>query len=682
MSGTVVQDAVAALRTAYDALAACDIDLLTATELLDVGDELETLDRQLPTQSHRLLARLQVETTARELGAKSWKDVLATRWRISTAEAGRRLTDASLLGPRRSLIGESLPPVLEATAAAAAHGLITAEHVEIIRKAIAKIPGYVDTATRTQIEIDWARLAVKVGPKELLDGVDLRLFLLDQDGPEPDDTERARKRGIAIGKQGRDSTSQVTGWLTPEARATWEPIFAKYAAPGMCNPDDPEPCTCGTPTQAQIDNDHRSLAQRQHDAFIAVGRIALMCGELGQLNGLPVSIIIRTTLQDLESRAGIGVTGGGTKMSAKDVLRLAGHANLFLAVFDKATGSAMDLFRARRVASLAQRIMLIGRDGGCTKPSCTVGPYGTQVHHAAADWADDGNTNVDEMGLACGPDNRMVDKKGGWTTRLNERHEVEWIPPPHLDTGQARVNYYHTPERLLTPDDDPEPQADNNIGNNTGASAQPEPEPDEDSVPETLDPWAQTSGPVDSAAPEATVDDDCDPAEPFDPWGPDTPSEADCPAPADVDDTVDLVSPEAEQDSAPEPFDPWAPDTPIDSGQSAPPDDYTAQCRSPEPQPDEPPTSEPIDPSVPDYNAELATPHPNRDQPAAPEPFGPVEIDTPAESDETAPADDDTVDPASAEPVPNHSGAAEQSWSLAEDTTEPGGPAPPDNEVA
>ncbi len=190
-----------------------------------------------------------------------------------------------------------------------------------------------------------------------------------------------------------------------------------------------------------------------------------MSGELGQLNGLPVSIIIRTTLQDLESRAGVGVTGGGTKMPVKDVLRLAGHANLFLAVFDKATGSAMDLFRARRVASLAQRIMLIGREGGCTKPGCTVGPYGCQVHHATADWADDGNTNVDDMGLACGPDNRMVGKDGGWTTKMSDDHDVEWIPPPHLDTGQTRINYHHTPERLLGLTDDPtEPQPDNATG--------------------------------------------------------------------------------------------------------------------------------------------------------------------------------------------------------------------------
>jgi hypothetical protein len=269
---------------------------------------------------------------------------------------------------------------------------------------------------------------------------------------------------LSKGKQGPDAMTSYRGQLTPEASATLEAICAKYAAPGMCNPDDDEPCTSGTPTQAQIDNDHRSIEQRRHDALVAVGRIALMSGKLGQLNGLPVTIIIRTTLQDLESRAGVGVTGDGTVMPIKDVLRLAKHSQLDLAVFDKATGSALDLFRTRRVASPAQRIMLIARDGGCTKPSCTVGAYGSQVHHATADWADDGNTNVDELGLACGPDNRLVDKDGGWTTTVNARGEVEWAPPPHLDTGQNRVNYYHRPERLVRPPDAPESPGDDDTG--------------------------------------------------------------------------------------------------------------------------------------------------------------------------------------------------------------------------
>jgi len=172
---------------------------------------------------------------------------------------------------------------------------------------------------------------------------------------------------------------------------------------------------------------------------------------------------VRTTLRDLESRAGIGVSGGGTVIPIAEVIRMASHATHYLAVFDKASGSALDLFRARRVASPAQRIMLIARDGGCTKPGCPVPAYGAQVHHAAKDWADDGHTNVDDLGLACGPDNRMVGP-GGWTTRINADHDVEWIPPPHLDTGQTRINNYHRPEQLLRPPPEdrpggPEPNA-------------------------------------------------------------------------------------------------------------------------------------------------------------------------------------------------------------------------------
>ncbi len=448
---TAAMQAVTALRAAYQAFAACDLDSLPRTELMAVMDEYESLTCQLPTQNHRMLARLQAETTPRELGAKSWNEVLRVRWRLSTAEAGRRLGEAAALGPRRTLTGEPLPPTLAAVAAAQAAGLINGDHVKVLREAIAALPTFVDTARRERFEVDLVRLAASVGPKEVKDNAEFRLFLLDQDGPEPDDAERERKRGVAVGKQGRDAMTALTGNLSPEAFAVWEVLFAKFAAPGMCNPDDDEPCVSGTPTQAQIDNDHRTLAQRQHDAMLVVGRMALMSGDLGQLNGLPVSVIIRTTLQDLEARAGVGVTGGGTKIPIKDVIRMGAHANHHLAVFDKATSAALDYFRARRTASPAQRIMLIARDGGCTKPCCTKGFYYCQAHHARRSFADGGHTNVDDLTLACGWDNRSVED-GGDTTTVGAGGVVEWHPPPELDHGQARVNYYHRPELLSDPD--------------------------------------------------------------------------------------------------------------------------------------------------------------------------------------------------------------------------------------
>ena len=147
MSGTVVQEAIATMRAAHDALAACDLDALTLPELLAAGDELETLTCQLPTQSHRILARLQAEATPKEMGAKSWKrraqDPVADLQHRSAppADRGRAAGTTTITDS-----GNPCNPCSPRTAAAQARGLITAEHVEVIRKSINKLPGFVDAA--------------------------------------------------------------------------------------------------------------------------------------------------------------------------------------------------------------------------------------------------------------------------------------------------------------------------------------------------------------------------------------------------------------------------------------------------------------------------------------------------------------------------------------------------------
>ncbi|BBY26008.1 hypothetical protein MSEDJ_01040 [Mycolicibacterium sediminis] len=401
---------------------------------------------------------------------------------------------------------------MAATATAQRLGLITGEHVTVIRKQFKKVPGWVDGATRDQIEVDWVRHAVGCGPTELENLARRTVFLLDQDGPAPDDTERARRRSLIFGRQQDDAMTGVRGNLTPSAYAVWEALDARFSARGMCNPADEHPCTTGTPTQDQIDRDLRTLEQRRHDAFEYIGRMALDKTERGQHGGLPTTIIVRTTLQELATRAGIGVTGGGTLIPVADVLTMAARtdATNYLAVFDDATGAVLDLFRTRRTASVAQRLALIARDGGCTKPGCTVPAYRTQVHHAAADWAAGGDTNVDDLTLACGPDNRAVGP-GGWTTRLTDTHQVEWIPPPGLDTGQTRTNDYHHPETLRPPPQDAwqppvwQPPAWTD-GADDAAATPPDPAADTDAERDTHDepiPW----WPVDPAAGDAAVND-------------------------------------------------------------------------------------------------------------------------------------------------------------------------------
>ena len=184
-----------------------------------------------------------------------------------------------------------------------------------------------------------------------------------------------------------------------------------------------------------------------------MSRRVLSSGELGRHNGLPCTIIVSTTLQELESGDGHAVTGGGTLLPLSDVIRLASNSHHYLYIYDKHTEEPLYPARSKRLASAGQRIVLHALDRGCTFPECTVPGYGCQVHHAELDWADGGQTNITDECLACGAHNRLVNP-GGWRTRKRKDRRTEWIPPPHLDCGQSRVNNYHHPERYLVPEED------------------------------------------------------------------------------------------------------------------------------------------------------------------------------------------------------------------------------------
>jgi hypothetical protein len=161
--------------------------------------------------------------------------------------------------------------------------------------------------------------------------------------------------------------SHFHGLLDPEACATMDAVFAKLAAPGMCNPDDENPCVDGEPSDEAAHRDMRSQSQRNHDALKAMGRSVLASGELGRHNGLPATIIVSTTLQDLQSAAGVGVTAAGTLLPMRDVIRLASQSHHYLVIYDKHTREPLYCGRAKRFATPGQRIVLHALDRGCTR---------------------------------------------------------------------------------------------------------------------------------------------------------------------------------------------------------------------------------------------------------------------------------------------------------------------------
>ncbi|CCK65684.1 HNH endonuclease signature motif containing protein [Mycobacterium canetti] len=440
-----------ALDADLDRLCEVSFEVLTTPERLAMLERLERLVRRLPAVGHALINQLDAQASEEELGA-TLCCALANRLRITKPDAARRIADAADLGPRRALTGEPLAPQLTATATAQRQGLIGEAHIKVIRSFFAHLPAEVDVSTREAADADLAGKAAQYRPDELARYARRVMDWLHPDG-DFTDTERARKRGITLSNQQYDGMSRLSGYLTPQARATFEAVLAKLAAPGMCNPDDHTPVIDTTPDAAAIDRDTRSQAQRNHDGLLAGLRALIASGKLGQHNGLPVSIVVTTTLTDLENAAGKGFTGGGSLLPMADVIRMASHAHHYLAIFDH--GTPLALYHTKRLASPAQRIMLFARDRGCTKPGCDAPAYHSQAHHVTG-WTSTGRTDITDLTLACGPDNRLAEK--GWTTRKNTHGDTEWLPPPHLDHGQPRTNTFHHPERFLhNQDDDDKP---------------------------------------------------------------------------------------------------------------------------------------------------------------------------------------------------------------------------------
>lgn len=480
--------AVAAYTKSVDALLAADVDACSHRDLIAAFADVETTTHRVPMVEYAILARLQREAGPAEVGATSWTKLLSLRTRMSKGRALKLLTRATQLAPRRTLQGQDMAPEWEHVAAALTRGTFGDEHVEVIRKFFNALPATVDPITRSQAEHSLVEAAADLDPHSLTVLAIRLLALLHPDGDEPADAA-ARKAGLHLGAQQPDGLSYLSGWITPKLRAMIEPVLAKFAErgrhparepesdpvelplhdepePGTVPATEPEPddatgqgdsrippaeYTPAPPSNPLLNPQWRTKSQYLHDAAETAFDLLLRSQTLGRLNGLPTTVVVTTTLQELQAGAGYAVTGGGSLLPMRNLIAMAAAgAYHYLAVFDGHTSMALHLGRAQRCATGAQKLMLFGRERGCTCPGCDAAFYDTQAHHGVADWKHDGKTNVDDLTLACSPANQMIEDTG-WTTRRRADGRFEWIDPT---TGRAHLNDLHHPERLLGPPED------------------------------------------------------------------------------------------------------------------------------------------------------------------------------------------------------------------------------------
>ena len=303
-----------------------------------------------------------------------------------------------------------------------------------------------------------AGYAVQFTPAEITNLGSRLLAHLDPDGTLTTAKDRKRRRRLWVNRQNAQLMSRLTADLDPIARARLDTVLDSWAKPGMNNPDDPEspvgPITTANAEQvaAAALRDERSPAQRNHDAFSALLQQVLESGMLGNTHrGLPIQVIVTTSLHELEAQAGIAQTTSGTLLPIQDVIEMAASAGAsqYLAVFGEHTSVPLYLGRSKRIASLGQRLASFASPGGkmCSAPGCNQPASRVQMHHAAKDWADGGLTDIDQLVPACDVHNRRVGSKPGqFTTRMitegPDTGRVSWRlnAKPGMPENPERIN--------------------------------------------------------------------------------------------------------------------------------------------------------------------------------------------------------------------------------------------------
>ncbi|MRH88438.1 DUF222 domain-containing protein [Nocardia sp. SYP-A9097] len=452
--------AVQALRAAADALLGASPIPLSDDEFADVMRETEKVVRQLDAAKIGFVDETRRRDLHGKADMKSPALYLEQSLRLSRADACRRVRVAEKLAVRR-MPGQVLEPELPIVAEAQRTGAISADHVTRIMQAMERLLGSLDIELREAAEEHLTEYACKGWPDDVRKlGEDI-LRRVDPDGKLTGDADRQRMRGITVGTQRVDGMSALIGEITPDLRAVLDPVLAKLARPGMCNPEDPEsPRTAAESTdrerlEAAAKRDTRTAAQRNHDALLAFLRYEADTTALGTHRGLPVSTILTMSLTDLENRSGVATTASGVTLSIGEAIQLAANSTKYLAVFD-AAGMPLHLGRGdNRLASKAQRLALIAAEKGCTRPNCTAPATMSAVHHVT-EWSKGGNTDIENLTLACDSCHALVhDGPGGWKTiKLGADSKfpgrTAWIAPPHIDpTGTPQVNHRHHPGELM-----------------------------------------------------------------------------------------------------------------------------------------------------------------------------------------------------------------------------------------
>ncbi|CAN5513735.1 HNH endonuclease signature motif containing protein [soil metagenome] len=418
----------------HTAAAACAATLektaagLTDDALIDSQRQLAAILRIVETAAAGLAAQV-AHRSRRELGY----DGLAQRRGARTPEAlVQQVTGTSGVAARRlvrvgSLVAARLEPTptepwLAAVLAAAATGAISLEGVDVIRAGLGS-----PTATVSADALaDAARELARLAPTATVDRLAARARELRDDldaaGVAAREAELRDRRYLRMIPQ-LDGMTRVSGLLDPESAAIIGAAVDAATSPRRGGPRFVDP-TRAAEADALV-ADSRTIEQIVVDTLVELVDSAQR-GDTSRLGARRADVRVVVAQADLDRRSGVGhLEGQAASVSVESVERMVCDGGLTPVLFDS-SGAVLDLGRTQRLHSVAQRIAISTRDGGCILPGCDRPPSWCEVHHIR-EFSRGGPTSVDDGVLLC-RHHHMLMHNNAW--RIDRREKTYWLVPP------------------------------------------------------------------------------------------------------------------------------------------------------------------------------------------------------------------------------------------------------------
>ncbi len=354
-------------------------------DFMDTADRREALlaAGQLAAQVESL--RLRLLAVSGDVAAEEASRDVAAWWAHHTrADRGSSRRSQQLAG--------SLATRWSQLSRALAHGEVNLEQVDVIARALDRLPDDVPEQTLGLAESHLVAEAARFGPRELRI---LGRRVLDVVAPElGEDAERAALE--AEERDARRATSLVSHRLgdgttllkikVPDASADRLLTYLHaFTSPRRETP----------PARRE----RRPHASRLGQAFCSLLE-TLDPGRLPVHGGDATAVVVTIDLATLTDGLGVASLGSDTLITAAEARRLACTAKVLPMVLG-GDSEILDLGRSRRLFSKAQRTAMAVRDRTCRARGCDIPAAWCEAHHAVTPWAAGGQTDLSDGVLLC-----------------------------------------------------------------------------------------------------------------------------------------------------------------------------------------------------------------------------------------------------------------------------------------